>query len=51
MYQVVVIEKIFGKIEVNTYGFPTEQQRDLFKEMCEEDDVIVITKDRIAVAV
>ncbi|MCP1185047.1 hypothetical protein [Paenibacillus sp. 1781tsa1] len=51
MYQVVVIEKIFGKIARNTYGFPTEDQRDLFRELCEDDNVIVLTKDRIAVPV
>ncbi|PYY28313.1 hypothetical protein [Paenibacillus illinoisensis] len=49
MYQVVVVEKIFGKIEVNTYGFPTEVQRDIFKELCEEDDVIIITREEVAV--
>lgn len=49
MYQVVVVEKIFGKIEVNTYGFPTEELRDLFKELCEDDDVIIITHEEVAV--
>ncbi|PYE51589.1 hypothetical protein HUB98_06125 [Paenibacillus barcinonensis] len=49
MYQVVVIEKIFGKITENTYGFPTEEQRDMFKELCEDDDVIIITREQVAV--
>ncbi|WP_340032543.1 hypothetical protein NSQ20_11810 [Paenibacillus sp. FSL K6-1122] len=49
MYQVVVIEKILGKIEVNTYGFPTEEQRDMFRELCEDDDVIVVTREQVAV--
>nr|WP_186322843.1 hypothetical protein [Paenibacillus xylanexedens] len=51
MYQVIVFEKIFGKIEMNTYGFPTEEQRNLFKELCEDDDVIVITNETNPVAV
>ncbi|MFE6075724.1 hypothetical protein ACFVQB_14725 [Paenibacillus sp. NPDC057886] len=43
MYQVVVVENFFGIVTENTYGFPTEEQRDMFKELCEQDgDVIVI---------
>lgn len=49
MYQVVVVEKIFGKIEVNTYGFPNEGLRDQFKELCEEDNVIIITREEVAI--
>ncbi|WP_336761517.1 hypothetical protein [Paenibacillus sp. USHLN196] len=49
MYQVVVIEKILGIVTENTYGFPTEEQRDMFMELCEDDDVFVFQRDLIAV--
>lgn len=49
MYQVIVIEKILGIVTENTYGFPTKEQRDLFMELCGDDDVFVFNRDLVAV--
>lgn len=51
MYKVLVIEKILDKIECNTYGFPTEEQQQLFKTLCEQDEGIIVIAPPVAVAV
>ncbi|WP_186331651.1 hypothetical protein [Paenibacillus xylanexedens] len=49
MYQVIVIEEILGIVTENTYGFPTEAQRDFFMELCEDDGVIAFEINPVAV--
>ncbi len=46
MYEVSVFEKVFGKLIMNTYKFYNEEQMFMFKQMCEEDGVIVIVRKR-----
>lgn len=44
MYKIAVVEKILGKLVMNTYSFPKYEQMVLFKQMCEEDGDLVITQ-------
>lgn len=48
MYKVTVFEKVLGKLVLNTYSFPKEDQMLMFKQMCEEDgDIVIIHKKKI----
>lgn len=49
MYEVKIIEKIFGKLAVNVYSFEKEGDMELFIEMCKDDKgIILIHKVRAA---
>lgn len=44
MYKVKVMEKVLGKLVLNTYTFSREDQMLMFKQMCEEDGVLVFVQ-------
>lgn len=45
MFKVTVIEKVLGEVVVSIYGLPTLDQMLRFKQMCEEDNCLVIVHE------